>query len=356
MSHARFQHLLARFHAGLLKEEERQEFARLLETGEHDETLAQWHDAEWDSSWDDTADTPDAFNEQVLEEKKMAVARHFFQHTSQPHTTQVKPLYQKSKRAALWVWMSAAAAVLIITLLIGWLSVVSTPDPITQNDPLKHNTYTGRQYITLPDHTTIYLNVGSTLSFDFDDHQRLVTLKGEAYFDVMHDEAHPFIVRTGDIKTTVLGTAFNIKAFPETQDIVVTVTRGKVAVGNNEKELEQLRPHEQLAIRTDGNEIQFAKTNPREEALAWKDEFLILQEVSMAEAAHTIGKRFNTSIIIKNPALKGCKVQGTFFNSDGLDHIIATLCRVVDATYTAENGVVTINGGIGCDDERDDPA
>src|SRR5687768_11794332 len=69
-------------------------------------------------------------------------------------------------------------------------------------------------FIKLPDGSTVVLNGGSKLEFpeSFAPDVREVTLKGEAYFDITHDPKRPFVVHTGKVRTTVLGTAFNIKA------------------------------------------------------------------------------------------------------------------------------------------------
>src|SRR5690606_2859673 len=85
----------------------------------------------------------------------------------------------------------------------------------------------------LPDGSTVIVGVGSKLNYpsSFDSlRTREVYLEGQAYFDIRHNPQKPFIIHTGKVATTVLGTSFNIKAWPEDQDITVTVTRGKVRV------------------------------------------------------------------------------------------------------------------------------
>src|SRR5690606_4549797 len=71
------------------------------------------------------------------------------------------------------------------------------------------------QFIKLPDGSTVLLNTGSTLDFPeaFDAQTREVRLSGEAFFNIREDQARPFVVHTGALKTTVLGTSFNVKAY-----------------------------------------------------------------------------------------------------------------------------------------------
>jgi len=83
----------------------------------------------------------------------------------------------------------------------------------TSPKPPDHTIHYNR-YITLPDGSTVILHAGSKLDYpvSFNGNTREVNLIGEGYFDVQHDPARPFIIHTGHLKTTVLGTAFNIKA------------------------------------------------------------------------------------------------------------------------------------------------
>src|SRR5690606_2603405 len=76
------------------------------------------------------------------------------------------------------------------------------------------------QLLLLPDGSTVLLNNNSSLDFpqQFTGDTREVILKGEAYFDIKPDASRPFIIHTGKVKTRVLGTAFNIRAYPEEID------------------------------------------------------------------------------------------------------------------------------------------
>ncbi len=88
------------------------------------------------------------------------------------------------------------------------------------------------KFILLEDSTRVWLNAASSLEFpdEFNSKAREVYLSGEAYFDVKHADKIPFIIHTGNVSTTVLGTAFNIKAYPGQKNIIVSVSRGKVKV------------------------------------------------------------------------------------------------------------------------------
>jgi transmembrane sensor len=91
-----------------------------------------------------------------------------------------------------------------------------------------------RSFMLLPDGTKVWLNSDSKLEYkdNFNDTIREVTLTGEAYFDVVKDATHPFVVHTSDIDIRVLGTAFNIKSYPKESFIEATLIHGLIEVTN----------------------------------------------------------------------------------------------------------------------------
>src|SRR5688572_8298430 len=106
------------------------------------------------------------------------------------------------------------------------------------------------QFLRLPDGSTVLLNEGSKLEYPitFSGDTREVFLQGEGYFDIQHNPSKPFVVKTANVTTTVLGTAFNVKAFPSEKHITVTVTRGKVKVSKDEKVLGVITHDQQITI------------------------------------------------------------------------------------------------------------
>ncbi len=108
------------------------------------------------------------------------------------------------------------------------------------NDNIPCNTLTtprGREYLlTLSDGTRVWLNTESQLRYpvQFTGERRTVYLVGEAYFDVHPDASHPFTVISGPAEVTVLGTSFNLRAYPE-EDIVTTLVSGAVQMSEGRR-------------------------------------------------------------------------------------------------------------------------
>lgn len=205
----------------------------------------------------------------------------------------------------------------------------------------------GRDYVSLPDGSTVIVKEGGTLYYEesFGKESRNVTLTGEAYFDVMDDAARPFIVRTGAITTTVLGTAFNINA-ADTGQVTVTVKRGKVSVADDQH-AEIININEQIIVRPSTREF-FRTSVDADSLLRWVNNYFILDRVTMAEAARLVGKRFHVDVVIANDDLKECEITAWFLNNEDLEQVIEAISAVRQAMATFKDGKVIIEGGIGC--------
>jgi transmembrane sensor len=254
--------------------------------------------------------------------------------------------------AGRWRWV-AAAAVLAIAVSAGWCISDIEPVPqqlITVEEQKPESViFTGKQFVHLPDGSTVLLNEGTELSYStsFGDKAREVTLRGEGYFDVQHDPSKPFKVLTGKVTTTVLGTIFNVKAYAGEQAIEVTVTRGRVQVSDEERTFGIVTPNQQMAVNTATND--FVQTDVKTETVeAWQGQYLILDNVSMEEAVKIIAKKYNVKITLANDNLKMCRISATFLNGEDIDQVLTVVSGVVQATYTMQPGGNVKMEGKGC--------
>lgn len=176
---------------------------------------------------------------------------------------------------------------------------------------------------------------------------REVTLVGEAYFDVRHNAGKPFKVHTGKVTTTVLGTAFNIKAWPQQNQVNVTVTRGKVEVGDQRRTYGVITPNQQMAVNT--ITYNYVQTNiEAKTVLAWKSKYLILEDVSMEDAVKILEAKYGVHISFSNASVGKCRVSGTFLNGEEIEQVLTVLTTVIQAEYTRQGSHISINGN-GCE-------
>ncbi|HVU95652.1 MAG TPA: FecR domain-containing protein [Puia sp.] len=198
--------------------------------------------------------------------------------------------------------------------------------------------------LTLPDGSKILLHKTAKLDFQsgFTASRREVTLHGEAYFDI-HKDTRPFIVHTGAIRTTVLGTAFDIDANNE-HDIVITVTKGKVKVENDKGEFSILHRNERLSV--DSSRLQKMAVNAGE-TLVWKKSWLLFNDVTMQEAMDTLARRYHLVVAYSNPAAQSCPVTATFSGGETLGEMINVLTKINNMNFSIDRDHVLITGD-GC--------
>ncbi|WP_138479669.1 FecR family protein [Dyadobacter bucti] len=248
-------------------------------------------------------------------------------------------------------WMWAAAAVLTgIGVVIWnsgkWKKEIAKNVQVAATDSLL--TFSNKDFIHLPDGSTVLLNEGSVLSYhaSYGTSLREVSLSGEAFFDIKKDPGHAFIVHTGNVITKVLGTAFNIDA--RQKKIVVTVTRGLVEVGDKNKTYGRIKPDEQITVNTANNQFKLAEVNALSE-LKWKNESLIFDEITVEESAKMIEERYNVKVNFENNDIKKCRISAWFLNGEDLDHVLEMVSGTRQASYVVKGDQVNIIGGFGCE-------
>lgn len=210
----------------------------------------------------------------------------------------------------------------------------------------------GKKWIKLPDGTSVQLNSNSKI--DYPDSfnglkERRVTLTGEAYFDVKHQASQPFVIQAGKLKVTVLGTAFNIKSSADQQSIVVTVTRGRVKVQRANQVLGLLSKDQQLSWQAN-EKIQPVKLERVNTgiATAWKADDLIMDDVTLAEAADILAKRYRLKVTFENPALRQCKFTAAFLERNELAQILSVIGDITNTKLTVDQQQTLTLSGTGC--------
>jgi ferric-dicitrate binding protein FerR (iron transport regulator) len=157
----------------------------------------------------------------------------------------------------------------------------------------------------LPDGSTVWLSTDSRIQYsnNFNDDERIITLQGEAYFDVIHSPEKPFIVNSGDVQARVLGTSFIVKSYPN-EPTKVTLATGKISVS--------AQGETQESILTENQQITYSKTTGFRDLksvdasleLAWKDKELIFMRESFLDIARTFERWYDVEFVFEDPSLK----------------------------------------------------
>ncbi|MEP6595095.1 MAG: FecR domain-containing protein [Ginsengibacter sp.] len=196
----------------------------------------------------------------------------------------------------------------------------------------------------LPDGSTVTLSPGSKLNYpsSFDGmKKREVFLYGQAFFDIKHNVSRPFIVHTAKLETIVLGTAFNIKAMPDETDITVTVKRGKVKVSDQNKTLGVITPNQQITYNL-RKVSSTMKILDGDSYLDWKEQDLLLDNLTVAEAAKLLEERYKVKIIINEPSLGSQRFTTTFKKDESFEQVLKSICVFNGVVYKYNKEKTTV--------------
>jgi transmembrane sensor len=173
--------------------------------------------------------------------------------------------------------------------------VNNSPDAETYN--ILTTPRAGQYQLTLPDGSRVWLNNVSSLRYptSFQGKKRIVELTGEAYFEVAKDATKPFIVRGRDEEVEVLGTSFNIMAYPEEGGTQTTLLTGAVRVSTSGAAV-QLNPGEQAEVMTNGG-LKILIGVPSEDIVSWKNGFFYFGRATFANMIRQLARWYDVEVV-----------------------------------------------------------
>jgi ferric-dicitrate binding protein FerR (iron transport regulator) len=237
--------------------------------------------------------------------------------------------------------------------------------------------YGSKSMITLPDSSSIWLNAGSKLRYSsaFNKTEREVSIEGEAYFKVARNEQKPFFVKSSTVTLKVLGTSFNIKAYPEEDHVETTVESGSVQVLRNING--QLR--DRLVLTAGQKATVFksaagAERSPLPDATAlplpadrqniipetatektlitknvttelytsWKDSRWVIREESLESLAVKLERRYKIQIAFADESLKNISFSGTL-QDETLEQVLKAIKFSAPVNYTIQKNTVRLS-------------
>lgn len=158
----------------------------------------------------------------------------------------------------------------------------------------------GQYQVVLPDHSTVWLNAASSLTYaaslnERGDGKRRVTLSGEAYFEITKDKAHPFVVSTSTQEVEVLGTHFNINSYKDEAVVRTTLLEGSVKVSTKGQKVssELLKPGQQSTVSSDNISIASADL---ESVMAWKNDLFVFKDTDVPTIMGQLSRWYNVDV------------------------------------------------------------
>jgi len=281
-----------------------------------------------------------------------------------------------SRKALPHRWIAAASLLLLVTGTILY-SGRSRKEGTTPAAPTVVSAKRGvRSFMELPDGSKLWLNAGSKVVFsdNFSAGKRELTLSGEAFFDVKHDELHPFIIHTGRLEVRVLGTSLNVRAYPGDSTIETTLIKGKVEVGvtGDPSSSILLHPNEKVTIPTRaamvetpaksplpdiarsgstgyaGSPVKFVRrpivpdqTDGTITETSWVNNKLVFRKETLSGLATRLERWYDVKIVFDGHRYQGDSISGTFRDAS-IGEVMHALQITAGFRYHIEKDTVRI--------------
>ena len=255
-------------------------------------------------------------------------------------------LRQQAKTIHLYKYLKIAAVLLLIPAALLFYSRLHNPASQTE---LVFTTLRGEQKtLVLPDSSIVVLNAASrlTLNSDFNKKKRIVTLSGEGYFQIKHNATKPFLVNTGHIQTQVLGTEFNVHAYPNEDNYKIAVASGCVSVSekNDSQQstvLGKMLTRNLMLTYNQKTRQHIIENADADKLSGWQHGSMFFEGASIAEIANTISRQYNTDVQLIGTTGRNCKYT-IGFNRQPLNQTLRVLSELTGFTYRYAAGKIII--------------
>ena len=207
--------------------------------------------------------------------------------------------------------------------------------------------YGKRFKLTLSDGTVVSLNSGTTLKYPEQfgiNGKRNVYLTGEAFFEVAKDKQHPFIVNANQVDIEVLGTKFNISAYPENPTVNSTLVEGSIQMyeADNKQNVILLKPNQMATWQNNSKKITTKEVDPAFYS-AWTKGELAFKDTPFSTIAKIIQRTYDVEIINENAVLSKQNFTGTIkISESSVENILELLKRDTPFNYSVKGNTITI--------------
>lgn len=263
------------------------------------------------------------------------------------HSVHSEPYTQQSKRISPLRYLLQYAAVVLLVLMAGIGGHVYTSSQMKNSPTDKRylvQTEKGqRANITLPDGTVVWLNSYTQLHYnaDYGTTSRVVSLTGEAYFEVAKNKEKPFIVKTQGMDVEALGTTFNVKAYQEDSRIITTLFSGAVRISTDKNKV-ILSPDENATLERKSGRLAVHKLENSSYAKMWRDNDLVFNGETLEEIAVLLNRMYNVRIVFKSEPIKKYRFSGVICNNS-LDNVIELISLTSPITYKADGDTIQLD-------------
>ncbi|WP_215224133.1 FecR family protein [Echinicola shivajiensis] len=261
------------------------------------------------------------------------------------HEQKIKQLNSTKDSSQLKWWLATAASILLLGFLTLSYFEFGEGSKNHQQESIwitKTAAKGIKKIVHLPDGSAITLNSDSEIRYPSSfEKERTVELKGQAFFEVVKNPDLPFSVHSGDLKTTVLGTSFDVSAYPEDQEFHVAVVTGKVKVDTENGVSTMITPEEATYYDTQKQSLTKGSYDYNH-LIGWKERILKFQEEPYSRVFDRLSRWYNVSFDFSDEAIFPGKYSGEFRN-ESLENVLKGMQYSLGFDYEIKDGKVKIN-------------
>lgn len=310
--------LLEQFFNGTLT---KQEIHQLLEELKNDEFEKEWMKEQWEEA-------PEIMNravqKQIMDNIKADI------------------LPTRTFKLKQWLVVAASLLLIITTSLSGYLLYDGQNKKLVGD--MTVTVEKGQKVaLTLPDKSRVWVNSGSTLKYGsrFNKHERIIQLNGEAYFEVAKNKKAPFIVQSQGFSVEALGTAFDVKAYPEEKQISAVLIRGKVEVGDELNKI-NLSPNQKVTYDCETKNMQKSDVSDGLIYADWRFNKLTFNSETFENITSVLERNYNVKFIFEAQSLKKYRYTGSI-NNTSLESLLQIFAMTSPISYHMKDSVIYLN-------------
>ena len=264
------------------------------------------------------------------------VMEHIVNHS---HSRALRP---RQRFLRSWKYTGIAASLLLAMTLGIWQYLAHQSAQTLPTKTITKTTLRGQKLmVRLPDGSKAMLNAESKLTYTLPfEGNRTVALVGEAFFEVVKNPESPFVVQAGGITTKVLGTSFNVRAYPEEQARAISVVTGKVTVADAHGNKALLNPKARGVFDLAKKQLLIEPFSPKHD-IGWKDGRIDFDNTPLPDALARLDRWYGVDFVVQDSTLLTGGYTGTYQNAS-LERVMDGISLASGFNYTIQDKTVTI--------------
>ena len=220
----------------------------------------------------------------------------------------------------------------------------------SENQPMKYHTLAvpvgGEYHFTLADGTRVWVNSASEVRFPnyFSGGKREIYVKGEVYLEVARDEKHPFIVYTGENEVRVLGTRFNLTAYPDEQKVITTLVEGSVEFRNDQSSV-RLKPGEQSVLNRATNKLEKQKVDVSIYT-SWVSGTYEYERSPLSDITRQLSRWYDVQFIYESTEFSNHTFTGVVKRDQSLEEVLSIIEKTTNIRFKISGRTIIIKRAV----------